>query len=410
MGHDAAQSGTTDKEDVVPSPVTRVAVGLYRFFSSYSLASVLFLFLLLLTYLGTVEQVNHGLYLTQKKYFESLFVVHPLFNAIPIVLPGVYLLLILLSINIFLGGIVRLRKSWTQVGVFISHGGILLLLVGGFITYKYSESGHLTLYEGEQSAVFKSYHEWELAITGPAQEGGRAEYVLDEHLFRRLGADETRVVTSPDWPFSLTLRAFMPNAMPRPAGPMVSAGRDVVDGVYLEPRPLEREQERNTAGLYAAVQSGDGAVQDDLILWGLQQAPASVAVGGENWTIDLRRRQWPLPFAIHLDKFTRELHPRTSMPSAFSSDVTKHDGGVEQKVKISMNQPLRHKGYTLYQASWGPQNAGPNDPLFSTLAVVRNPADQFPLYACIVITLGMFIHFILRLQRHLVAEGKRQTR
>jgi hypothetical protein len=394
----------------VQTILTGVVTKLFRFFTSYSLATALFLFLLLLTYLGTVEQINQGLFLTQKKYFESLFVVHTIFDAIPIVLPGVYLLLILLSINIFLGGIVRMRKGWSQVGVFIAHGGILLLLVGGLITYKFSESGHLTLYEGEQSAVFKSYNEWELAISGPGTDGRRAEYVVDEQVFTGLDENESRLLTSPEWPFSLSLRSFMPNAMPRPAGPMVSLGRDVVDGVFLEPRPLELEQERNTAGLHASVQPQEGGPEQELILWGLQQAPAAIAVNGESWAVDLRRKQWSLPFAVHLNKFVRELHPRTSMPSAFSSDVTKVEGGLEQKVTISMNQPLRHKGFTLYQASWGPQNAGPNDPLFSTLAVVRNPADQFPLYACIVITFGMFVHFTMRLRRHLVAEGKRQNR
>ena len=42
-----------------------------------------------------------------------------------------------------------------------------------------------------------------------------------------------------------------------------------------------------------------------------------------------------------------------------------------------MNEPLRDGGLVLYQASWGPVGrAGPATPLFSTFAVVRNPADQ----------------------------------
>ena len=52
---------------------------------------------------------------------------------------------------------------------------------------------------------------------------------------------------------------------------------------------------------------------------------------------------------------------------------------------------------------------GLGDRLFSTFAVVRNPADHFPLYACIVITAGMFIHFVMRLVRHLRAAAKEKA-
>ena len=66
-------------------------------------------------------------------------------------------------------------------------------------------------------------------------------------------------------------------------------------------------------------------------------------------------------------------------------------------MKIEMNRPLRDQGLVLYQASWGPANARPGTPLFSTLSVVRNPADQWPTWACLVIFLGLVIHFGRRL-------------
>jgi hypothetical protein len=43
--------------------------------------------------------------------------------------------------------------------------------------------------------------------------------------------------------------------------------------------------------------------------------------------------------------------------------------------------------------------------LFSTFAVVRNPADQFPLYACIVIATGLVLHFTRKLLRHIRLEA-----
>jgi hypothetical protein len=74
-----------------------------------------------------------------------------------------------------------------------------------------------------------------------------------------------------------------------------------------------------------------------------------------------------------------------------------------------MNHPLRHDGYTFFQESWGPGNAAPGDPLFSQFAVVRNPGDQGPLYACIIVSVGLLLHFIQKLLAYMRAETKRRT-
>jgi hypothetical protein len=95
------------------------------------------------------------------------------------------------------------------------------------------------------------------------------------------------------------------------------------------------------------------------------------------------------------------------MPKSFSSAVTIAEAGTRRQVTISMNEPLRQEGLVLYQASWGPSNARPGDPLFSTLAVVRNPADRYPLYACIVIATGLVLHFARRLVRHVRSQTPR---
>ena len=91
------------------------------------------------------------------------------------------------------------------------------------------------------------------------------------------------------------------------------------------------------------------------------------------------------------------------------SKVTKIENGVEQGVRISMNEPLRHKGYTLYQSSWGPPDARPGDKLFSVLSVVRNPADQLPMWATVVICFGILWQSLYRLFRYLILEAGRRS-
>ena len=138
--------------------------------------------------------------------------------------------------------------------------------------------------------------------------------------------------------------------------------------------------------------------------------PLTVTAGGEDWTVGLARKRWKVPFTVTLDDFIRELHPGTDMPASFESYITKAETGQpDEKIHIYMNHPLRYQGYTFFQASWGPQNAGPDTRLFSVFAVVRNPADQVPLVACIIVGVGLTLHFGQRLYTYLRRETKRRT-
>ena len=81
------------------------------------------------------------------------------------------------------------------------------------------------------------------------------------------------------------------------------------------------------------------------------------------------------------------------MPRVFKSDVlVRAEGSQPESMLIEMNAPLRRDGVIAFQSSWGPQNAGPGDRLFSVFTVVENPSDQWPLWSCIVIGIGREIH------------------
>lgn len=380
---------------------------IFKFFASYGLASVLLFFLLLLTFFGTLEQVEHGLFEVQKKYFESFFLVHYLFGVIPLPLPGVYLLLGLLSINIVCGAIIRAPKQLKRPGMQIAHFGIIYLVFAGFVTFHFSTSGHMTLYEGQRSNEFVSYYDWEIVIQEQLSQGPGKKYVIPHEDFADLPPSERRVFFQQDLPFDLAIEGFAKNTTPRPA-PAAAHDGIGVEGVVLQQLPLEKEAERNVAGAYAIVMAKDGSTQKN-ILWGFAQAPWVVDVDGKQYAIDLHHTRTEVPFTIALNKFIRELHPRTGMASNFESKVTKIEGGLTQEADIKMNEPLRHLGYTFFQASWGPSDAGPNEPLFSVFSVVRNPADKWPLYACIVISVGLLIHFLQRLYKYLRAENRRHA-
>jgi len=63
-----------------------------------------------------------------------------------------------------------------------------------------------------------------------------------------------------------------------------------------------------------------------------------------------------------------------------------------------MNNPLRYEGLTFYQYQMSQEEVGQN-PLTSTLQVVRNPAWITPYLGCAAVAAGLVIQFLI----HLVA-------
>ena len=61
---------------------------LLAFFGSFGLAAALLILLLLLTFLGTLEQQYDTIYEVQENYFQSVFLVHYVGGKYPIPLPG----------------------------------------------------------------------------------------------------------------------------------------------------------------------------------------------------------------------------------------------------------------------------------------------------------------------------------
>lgn len=381
----------------------KIIDAIVRALSSIWLSVTLVSLLALLTWLGTLEQVHTGLFEVQKKYFESLFLIHHA-GPVPIPLPGATLVMAVLFVNLILGGILRMRKNKSTWGILITHVGIAMLLVAGFVKAYFSEDGHLTLYEGEKSNVFESYHHWELAVLEGQPDGQVREVTAPEQAFSKAEDGARAVLSSSELPFDLEVTRYLSNCRVLPKGPMFEAPLPVIDGFFLRSEPKAKENEQNIAGAYVAVLDRKTGARREGILWGATAQPWAVEVDGKTYGLELRRAQYVMPFTLRMDDFEKEDHPRMTMAKSFSSDVTVTEGATSRPVRIEMNEPLRSHGLVLYQSSWGPSNAGPSDRLFSTLAVVRNPADQYPLYSCIVIAVGLVLHFGSKLRRHIRSE------
>lgn len=354
--------------------------------SSLGLSCVLLVVLGILTWLGTLEQVHSGLYDVQRKYFESFVLLHD-FGPVSIPLPGANLVLCLLALNLVLGGFVRIRKSRETAGILVTHAGIVLLLAAAFVKHHASDDGRVTLREGESATWFESDFRWELVVREISADGTAREHAVH---FEEVASAETSApieVAVEGLPVAIRVDEAHSNCRPG-SGP---------DGVRLTPTPRDPDAPRNIPGARFALVGADGATQIAGLVWGAQAAPYAAQVGARRVEVDLRRERHALPFTLSLADFRKEDHPRSSMPRSFESDVLVDR---DRKITISMNEPLRADGLVVYQASWGPQGAAPGTPLYSTFAVVRNPADSLPLVACVVIALGLLHHFTRKLARH----------
>src|SRR5208282_6443596 len=109
---------------------------LVKFFASLRLTVVLLAFAILLVFIGTLAQVDEGLYNAQTRYFHKLVILGvDLFGKkIPVILPGGYLIGILLLINLLTAHIYRFQFTIKKIGIQLAHAGVILLLVGQLVT------------------------------------------------------------------------------------------------------------------------------------------------------------------------------------------------------------------------------------------------------------------------------------
>ena len=77
------------------------------------------------------------------------------------------------------------------------------------------------------------------------------------------------------------------------------------------------------------------------------------------------------------------------------SDIIENN--IPRRVLIQMNEPLRHRGYTFYQASF----VEDGEKETSVLATVKNHGRLFPYISTIVMCIGLLFHMLCMLSRRI---------
>ena len=363
----------------------------FRFFCDLRLAVFLLLSLFLLTWLSTLEQVHFGLYETTKKYFsaDSFFIIPQIGEKIvPLLLPNAYWVCLFLFFNLFLGGVFRLWKKSTKLGIFIAHCGVLSLLITGFVTHHFSRRGALSILEGETARVAKAYIEHSVEVKHLVNGEVVSVSVINENEVRKT-TRKGQSILLPDFELQFDFEGYAQNAEILP-----------LDSSYekftMIPRKPAYQAEENIPACIVKVSHFNGEeLKDSILLSPINRYPASFEINGKIFVIAMTKKQWVLPFSLRLNQFSRVLYPATEKPKSFSSQITQFSEEGTKDALIEMNEPLRAEGITFFQASWGiDKNEG--NRVFSVFEVVQNPADQWPLYSLCIIGFGLFYEGVKR--------------
>ena len=338
--------------------------------------------LLLLIFFGTLYQADHGLYEAQHRFFGYGLLLGGYFP-----MPGSSTVLWVLCIQLTITMVFVMPLVWKKLGFWIVHCGLLLLLIGGFITQTMAVESQLTLAEGETGHFTTAYSDWEAAFW---KTRGDTNEVL-AYVDRDLRAGKTLDLAP--YPAQLKVERYYGNAeaftdqITGGAAPFLNASGVAI----LEARKPEKEAGANAPGLIATL-SEKGRPDRKILLFGLEEKPLVLKIGGQAVFCQLRRKHYPLSFAIKLTDFIRDLHPGTEIAKSYESYVDLQDGLSSRSVRIWMNNPLRYLGYTFFQASFSEDKDGEQ----STLAVVTNPGRVLPYVSSLMVFGGMLIHFVIR--------------
>lgn len=399
--------------------------------ASLQLTVVLFALSMVLVFFGTVAMMSAGLWTVVDQYFRSAIVWIPfdlirkfgtVFFDLPkdgsawpyaFPFPGGWTIGAVMLVNLTAAHLVRFRLTWKRSGMIILHAGVILLMLGELITGLYAVESTMSLKIGEKSDFLDVTREFEISIVDPSDKDTDTTTVIPQRLFLKPG-----VVQDPQLPFDLEVVAYWPNTsseefLTKPEGEFVFGipqGRWYRFAEKAEGAGVDTDSRSDAPSVVVRCrdkETGKDLGQHFLSLWFYPNfdrnkrlfafAERTVTVNGKTYWLMLRHKRVFRDYTLELLKFEHGKYPGTEIARDFASTVILRDkaGGDGREVRIWMNNPLRHGDDSLYQHQFFPGDTG------TVLQVVENRGRLIPYISCIMVTLGMLIHFGFRLTNFL---------
>jgi hypothetical protein len=349
---------------------------------------------MVLVFVGTLDQVHIGVYEAENRYFRSFF----LFFTLPGThlripwFPGGYIVGTLLLINLLAAHIARFKLSWKKVGILLLHSGLILLLIGQLFADIFIDlESQMRLDQGQTKNYSESLYHDELAIIDTSgTDSDQVVSVPESRLSKGnripLPVDSLEVVIQEYYPNAALVS---PGQLPSPSYPHLPIGPMAV-AVQME--KTYKENERNQPAATVSILQNGNLLGTWSVAAGFPR-PLSFQAAGKTRQIVLRPKRFYKPFAVQLLQFRHDRYAGTDIAKNFSSrikltDAEKHE---DRESLIFMNNPLRYRGYTFFQAGFD------NNDTTTVLQVAQNPSWLVPYISCALIVFGMLLQFGMHL-------------
>lgn len=306
-----------------------------------------------------------------------------------------------------------------QGGNMLLHLGVGLLMFGQFVFGDRQLEQRLSLVEGQSSNALVNLDQIELTFMRDQEETQQITAIPVSMLRKNVG----KTISSDELPASVRVDAFYDHS-----NLIDVAGFNLADtGLGLRMMAAERPKNGGTDGevnvpsAYVTLldkASGEPLGRYLVSQWNSDRVALvpsqtkdlfdTVDVDGKNYSLGLRFHREVKPYWVQLNDVQRINYSGTNTPRDYSSHVRIIDSetGADRKERIWMNNPMRYRGETFYQASY---NTLPGGKEWTSLQVVRNSGWLIPYVACSITALGMFAHFLGTLGRF-VNRRSRETR
>lgn len=331
--------------------------------------------LMILVVLGTVSQKYVGLYVATEKYINSF-----IWWFGPFPLPGGLLVIGIIFAALFVKFIFFSKWNVRQSGIILTHLGVLLLLLGGIVTSLSGREGFMIIPEGQSASAFADYRQRVVV------------FETQKNLIKKIDFQDLKSgqeITAGE--LNIKILDACPNASAQAPSGKYEDLQGLATNMEIFCIPDEKNVEANFSGLvFTAANTKNG--ENDGTYIAMEDIPKNPVIDGI--TVKLERQKEDIPFSIRLQDFQKIDYPGTNKAREFLSDIVIEDGDISWPVRISMNEPLRYKGYSFFQSSFDQQK----EVEVTVLNVVYNKGWIFPYISTLIIFAGLLVHFVMRLQ------------
>ncbi len=386
--------------------------------ASLRLTVVLFVLSMVLVFCGTLAQMDAGIWVILNTYFRCTLAWIPLqvfvrfgqvFFGLPTTLhvpgsfpfPGGYVLGGALLVNLLAAHAVRFRFTWKRSGILMIHSGLIVMMLGELVTGLFAVEGNMSITIGGASNYVEHADHTELAFVKHLDAKQDDVTVVPEKTLRKGGLIQDAAL-----PCDVDVQHYMVNSaivdLKDAAGTANPADKGFgAEAVAVEKAPGtgvgSEAEKRDVASAYVTLKKKGSGESLGTYLVSVYWKPQKVEIDGQPYELALRFRRTYRDYTMYLKELKHDVYVGTNTARNYSSLVQVVDPrtGEDHEELIWMNHPLFYRGETFYQSQVLSDTAG--NETGTVLQVVRNPGWVMPYVSCLMVSLGMALHFGLNL-------------